>query len=147
MRTRLPLLAITAFLVPAPAMADILAVPGDYGTIAEALAAAVSGDEVEVAAGIYSIDAQLVMPANVTLRGAGAAVTILEAAGTFTLIFPGESSGFTIEGFTLIPHAERSAISCYAGSGVIDANVFLGPGNGTTCGGTITNNVFAGSGE
>jgi hypothetical protein len=99
-----------------------------------------------VAAGTYSIDAQLDMPANVTLRGAGAAVTILEASGSFTLIFLGENSGFTIEGFTLVPNSDRSAISCYSGSGVVNANVILGPGNGTTCGGTITNNVFAGNG-
>jgi hypothetical protein len=100
---------------------------------------------VEVAAGAYTIDAQLDMPADVTLRGAGAPVTILEASGMFNLIFPGENSGFTIEGFTMIPHSERTAVNCYSGSGVIDANVFLGPGDGTTCGGTITNNVFAGN--
>jgi len=45
-------------------------VPGTYSTIAEALAASTSGDEVVVAAGVYPQSAALTVPIGVTLRGA-----------------------------------------------------------------------------
>ena len=51
--------------------------PGDFATIGEAIAAAVAGDEILVAAGTYR--EQLFIDKDLTLTGAGAATTIIEA--------------------------------------------------------------------
>ena len=56
--------------------AATIAVPGDYGTIAAALAAAGAGDTVSVAAGTYAED--LTIPGGVILQGAGIDNTIIE---------------------------------------------------------------------
>jgi hypothetical protein len=66
--------------LPQPAgqtqLAATISVPGDYGTIADALAAAVVGDVVSVAAGTYVED--LTLPGGVVLQGAGIDQTIIE---------------------------------------------------------------------
>ncbi len=56
--------------------AATISVPGDYGTVAAALAAAVPGDTVSVAAGTYVED--LMIPGGVVLQGAGIDNTIIE---------------------------------------------------------------------
>src|ERR1700676_1529085 len=51
-------------------------------TINSALASCKSGETVSLAAGTYTIKGSLHVPSNVTLRGAGADKTILNATGT-----------------------------------------------------------------
>jgi hypothetical protein len=70
-----------------------------YATIADALAAALPGDIVDVGADVLTIGATLQVPANVTLRGAGALDTRLQASGSILLIEA--LQGSTIRGLTL----------------------------------------------
>jgi hypothetical protein len=74
------LLLIT--LLAAPALAADLPVPGQYSTIADALAAAQPGDRVVLDAGVYH-EYGLVLPGGVTLTGASsdAAGTVIDAGG------------------------------------------------------------------
>lgn len=55
---------------PPPIASRVLAVPGDYATVAAALAVARAGDVVQVAKGRY-VESGLRVPADVTLRGVG----------------------------------------------------------------------------
>ena len=117
---RLPLLLILATLLPcvgcvalddSPAvalpdapgvtqLAATIAVPGDFATIADALAAAVPGDVVQVAAGTWTED--LTLPGGVVLQGAGLDQTIIEghvtvvggqaAIGLLNLLGPGQAA-------------------------------------------------------
>lgn len=57
-------------------------VPGDYTTIADALANATAGDTVQVAAGTYTED--LTLPGGVILQGAGIDQTIIQGQITVT---------------------------------------------------------------
>jgi hypothetical protein len=131
-----------------PARAATLSVPGDYATVAEAVAVAAGGDVVEVAAGEHSVEGQIDVPSGITLHGAGADVTTLTATGDFTMFFLGDSSGVVVEGFTFVPYSGRAAFTCWDAAPAIGRNVFLGPGNGISgCGGTFDDDVFAGCNE
>jgi len=68
-----------AWLVAASAQAAVLQVPGDYATPALASEQAQAGDEISIAEGTYA--GAFVLTQGVTLRGAGAGVTILESPG------------------------------------------------------------------
>mgnify|MGYP006283367281 CR=1 FL=1 len=81
------------------ASGDILYVPGEFGTIQEAVDAAQYGDEIEIAAGTYddvthyanvpddSTLCVVVMKSGITLRGAGADQTFIDADSTGRGIF------------------------------------------------------------
>ncbi len=56
--------------IPIDAHAETFTVPGDYSTIAEAFAAARSGDRVEVAPGLYP-ETHLILPSGVVFVGTG----------------------------------------------------------------------------
>ena len=78
-----------------------IAVPGDYGTIADALASSQPGDVVAVEAGTFAED--LVVPGGVILQGAGIDQTVIQghisvAGGEAAVVFlnvagPGAASG------------------------------------------------------
>jgi hypothetical protein len=138
---------MAACAVSAGAAAAVIQVPGDYATIAEAVAAAVSGDVVEVAAGTYTVDAQISVPAGVSLVGAGAEETIVDVTGSITLFFMGDASGVTIEGFTFLLHGEGTVVSCWGTSQTVRKNIFIDAQYGVAgCGGRLENNIFAGCG-
>ncbi len=85
-----------------------------YGSIQEALDAAVAGSEVELCEGIYI--ETLDISESVTLAGAGSASTTLDArsGGSAIIVREGVSltlSGLTITGGTGSPHALVSALS------------------------------------
>ncbi len=91
-------------LVATSATADVLNVPADYPTIQSAIAAAVAGDEVLVAAGTY-FEAIDLLGKAVTLRGAaGAESTIIDGTGLDTSVIrcaSGEGAETLIAGFTI----------------------------------------------
>ncbi len=74
------LVLVVVFLATAvPASADIINVPGQYPTIQQGIAAAVSGDIVLVAPGRYVEEIQL--KAGVVVRGAGEDKSIIDGGG------------------------------------------------------------------
>jgi hypothetical protein len=84
------------FITPSP---STLHVPGDYPTIAAALAKARACDIVRVAPGRYQ--GNLVVPKGVLLVGAGATKTIIQGTGHGSVIFAGDASiiaGLTVTG-------------------------------------------------
>ena len=83
------LVAVTAV----AACAGTINVPGDQATLADALAAAKSEDEVVVAAGDYTLSAGLTVPAGVTVRGATGDPADVRVSGNY-----GEFTIFTISG-------------------------------------------------
>jgi len=90
--------------------AATIAVPGDYGTIAAALAASAAGDTVSVSAGTYVED--LTLPGGVILQGAGIDQTIIE--GEITVV--GGEAG--IVSLNLVgPGASANTIGLYVGTG------------------------------
>lgn len=64
--------------------AATLNVPGDYSTIQSAIAAAVSGDTIQVAAGTYVESGQIVIDKDLSIIGAGADQTVIKPAGDTT---------------------------------------------------------------
>jgi uncharacterized protein YkwD len=79
-------------------LAEDLSVPEHYATIAEALQAAVEGDIVYVAPGIYA-EAPLLIPPGVSLLGSGWESTTIQGDGTGTVVTA--SDGAALEGFTI----------------------------------------------
>ena len=80
--------------------AQVIHVPGDYPTIAQALAVAQAGDTVQVAAGTYT-EGGLWVPPGVRLIGAGWQSTVIAGNGADAVIYPSPDSlvqGFTIGG-------------------------------------------------
>lgn len=116
--------------------ATVRDVPSTHATIGAALAVAAPGDTIAVAAGTYSPATNgesfpLVVAANgVTLLGSGMGQTILDAAGTGSVLLltapgAGRVSGFTIQG----GRADRGGgIHLMAGDHQIDHNLLLGNG-------------------
>jgi len=89
--TRFAAIGIAVGLLTTSVQGAIIQVPGDYPTIQQAVDAAVSGDEIQVAAGIYSDpthvagagDATLccvILKSGIRLRGAGLGQTTIDAA-------------------------------------------------------------------
>jgi len=76
---------------------QIIHVPGDYPTIAQALTATHSGDTLQVAAGTYR-EGSLAIPSGVSLVGAGWQSTIIDGNGANVAI--SLSPNTLVEGFT-----------------------------------------------
>jgi uncharacterized protein YkwD len=85
------------FVLPASLAKDI-SVPENFGTIAEALQAAVEGDIVYVDPGLY-MEAPLQIPPGVSLIGSGWESTTIQGDGTGTVVTA--SDGAVLEGFTI----------------------------------------------
>ncbi|MEE9128819.1 MAG: right-handed parallel beta-helix repeat-containing protein [Phycisphaerales bacterium] len=94
-----------------PAVADILHVPGDFPTIQAGIDAAVNGDEVVVADGIYTGDGNRDIDFNgklITVRSAnGPDTCIIDCQGTFNdanrgfYFHSGETAEAQVQGFTI----------------------------------------------
>lgn len=118
-----------------PASGAILNVPAEYPTIQGAISAAQNGDTVQVAAGTYY--ERLSIGRAITLLGAGADVTVVNAAATATdpgcpLQINGGGSGAWVEGFTLT--GGNTGPSIYGGGVRIHR-----------CSPTLVNNVIKGN--
>lgn len=111
-RTLLGLLIIAALAI-APAHADTLHVPGDYATIQAAVDAAVNGDVVEIADGVYT------GAGNKNLDFGGKAITVRSAAGDPTFcIIDCEDGG--VAGGAAILTFEHQCTADLNGNGEID---------------------------
>jgi parallel beta-helix repeat protein len=98
------LLALTAGVLPrtlltASGHPGTLAVPSQYPTIQKAVNAAVAGDTVLVAAGIYKEN--VVVTKSVNITGASRATTIIDANGTGPGINITSVNGVSVQGFTI----------------------------------------------
>ncbi len=65
---------LAAMLLAAAARAEVLHVPGDFASIQAAVDAALTGDEIVVAAGTYEETVTLLLKTGITLRGQGKVV-------------------------------------------------------------------------
>lgn len=92
--------AAIGFVVPA-ASAAVLEVPVDHATIQAAIAAASPGDEIVVAPGVYRESVDL-LGKTLTIRGAGAATTTIDASGLGDVLRFGAGANGRLEGFTLV---------------------------------------------
>ncbi len=110
--------------------AQVIHVPGDYATIAQALAAAHAGDIVQVAAGSYA-ESGLSIPSGVSMVGAGWQSTTISGSGSGVVVYPGSDT--LVEGFTI-----RGS-----GSGYFDAGVWVSQGAVTLRQNRITGNASA----
>lgn len=116
------------------AHATVRTVPGDHATITAALAAAVPGDEVVVAEGIWSPSTSgdvfpLVVGDGVVLRGAGMGLSVLDAEDTASVVrFAG--GGGAVRDFTLTGgRADRGGgVQIEAGSPEVAHNLILDNG-------------------
>lgn len=109
---------------------QIIHVPGDYATIAQALAVAHTGDTVQVAAGTYA-ESGLGVPVGVSLVGAGWQSTIISGSGSGVVVYP--SSGAWVEGFTI-----RGS-----GPGYFESGIWVSQGSVTLRRNRITANATA----
>ncbi|MEM7262462.1 MAG: right-handed parallel beta-helix repeat-containing protein [Planctomycetota bacterium] len=101
---RLPAMTFTALLVLAqPSLGQsVLEVPAVFPTIQSAIDAAVDGDLVRVAAGVYpeTIDLSGKLITLAAVDGPGATVVDAQGAGTTVVCATGETAATVIEGFT-----------------------------------------------
>ena len=107
----LPCVALSvavALATPVPAPAATIQVPGTHPSVTAALAVATDGDVVQVAEGTFSPSTTgelfpLVVPDGVTLEGAGAGLSVLDAEGTASVIRIDAASTGTarVTGFTI----------------------------------------------
>ncbi|QOJ15744.1 MAG: hypothetical protein HRU75_14340 [Planctomycetia bacterium] len=95
--------AVLLVIAPLPGIAAVLHVPADYPTIAAAVAAATSTDEVHVGPGVYTERLDL-SSRRLTLRAtAGPAFTTIDGEGLGTVItWTNAVSGSVLEGFQII---------------------------------------------
>jgi len=106
---------------------QVIYVPGDYPTIAQALVVAQAGDTVQVAAGTYQ-EGPLSIPSGVSLVGAGWQSTVIDGNGANVVIYTGPDS--LVEDFTI-----RGS-----GPGYFDAGLWVGQGSVTVRRNRITDN-------
>ncbi len=128
----LSLLALCALV--SPASASIVNVPGDYATIQEAIQAALPGDEIVVAPGVYP-EALDLLGKDLRLRSrAGREVTIVDGAGlnaSLLRVASGETLAATVEGFSFRNGRGEVHPTC-AGAGPIGGAIYLGSASALT---------------
>lgn len=96
--------AATALLLAPMAAADTIGVPGDFPTIQAAIEAALDGDEIVVAPGVYNEAIDLLGKAIVLRSEAGPDLTTIDGAGLQVSVVrcvSGEGSNTLIRGFTI----------------------------------------------
>ena len=105
--------------IPGVALGDILNVPGDYPTIQEAVNAAVAGDEVLIAPGMYVNTAVITINKAITVRGSGgAAVTTIATGSAFEGIIDLSGGPDTVlDGLTI-----SGGSSFFGGIGAVDVS-------------------------
>lgn len=113
----------------------VLAVPGDYPSIAEALKGAKDNDRIMLARGVYR--ESLVIPSGVTLVGAGAAETVIECpaeAGAVVTVPPGVKAvrlaSLTLRHNGLVNDDERFAVLAIDGGQVEGNDLMVARGSG-----------------
>jgi len=90
-------------------LAATINVPTDHATIQAAINAANTGDTINVAAGTYS--ETLNIDKDVDIVSASSANTFIQAsAGGVFINVQGTASGFTLDGFTLVPDASTTFV-------------------------------------
>jgi hypothetical protein len=130
------LLPVLLFLVVAsPALSGTVVhhVPGEFSRITDALAAATPNDTVRVAAGTYSAATNgevfplAILPPGVVLEGAGAGLSILDAAGAASVVRCA-ATGVRVTGFTLLDGSAQKGggVSVEAGDAQIDHTAIVG---------------------
>lgn len=99
-----------------PAGAATINVPGDQPTVQAAINAAVAGDEVVVAPGVYKENVNFGGKAITVRSSSGPAVTILDGQqlGSVVIFTTGEGRGSVLRGFTL----KNGRASSIGGSGI-----------------------------
>ena len=140
--TRTCIVWLTALMAPAVgAFAQDATVPGDFGTIRQAVAGAtdVDGDgtvHIAVAAGTYNEELRI-QRSNLELVGAGAGTTRIHGAGSAHTIYVERAQGVRIEGFTIEGVAPFDAIELRrAKGGAVVDNVISGGETGITVNGS-----------
>ena len=133
MNRLLPVLLLLIVASPALAGTVVHEVPGAYARITDALAAATPGDTVRVAAGTYSAAANgevfplAILPPGVVLEGAGAGLSILDAAGAASVVRCA-NTGVRVTGFTLLDGSAQKGggVHVESGDAQIDHNAIVG---------------------
>lgn len=154
---------IAISILSSPGLGRILRVPGEYATIQEGINAAVNGDTVLVAPGLYTYpgnyDIDFLGRAILVTTEAGADCTIIDARedGRGFVFQSGETHTSVLEGFTIMNGllsgtTYGGGIFCYGSSPTIRGNRITGCyaywGGGICCFGgspTIENNEIIGN--
>ena len=141
MRRSAPIIA--ALLSPGSALAATYTVAtdgsGDFSTLSAAIAAAKSGDRVEVAAGTYTETISFAGKDLELVGVAGSSSTFLDGAGSSpraVLFASGETSAALLQGFTITNPGQRALAITDASPTVVDV-VVSGAGSSTATGGGI----------
>ena len=148
------------------ACAGTINVPGDQATLADALAAAKSEDEVVVAAGDYTLSAGLTVPAGVTVRGATGDPADVRVSGNFGAyaVFTLSADGAEVKDLSIVKARgadNKPGAAAYLTAGTLRNCVIsggeLGPrtqgflyvagANALATGCVITNNLTGGRGD
>ncbi len=93
---------------------------GDYVTIGEAIAAAVSGDSVLVGPGLYAQDLHLDGKVLTLASTSGPELTVLSGDGSFRILEIFNGGGGTLDGFTLIDGVSSSGGAIIVNPGSLD---------------------------
>lgn len=120
-----------------PAGAATINVPGDQPTVQAAINAAVAGDEVVVAPGLYKENVNFGGKAITVRSSSGPAATILDGRllGSVVTFATGEGRGSVLRGFTLRNGRLTSSMSFLSGGGIRIQNASP----------TIVNNIVTGN--
>jgi hypothetical protein len=143
---RLSIVTILAVLAGSAVRADVINVPGEFGTIQEAIDAARDGDQVVIAPGTYFETIDLLGKAITVRSTEGPRVTIVRGGDPVFSCVNGEGPDTVIEGLTIA--AGRVGMRNVGSSPTIDRCVFANHERGMTnvsAEPTVTNCLFTGN--